>query len=54
MDEKVAVLTLKKTSRNYYRYEYIGKEVIGRIYIAKDIIEVAPEKIQIVIRENKE
>ena len=54
MDEKAVVFTFAKQTPFYYKYVLQDKEVLGNIYIAKDIIETAPEKIQIVIRENKE
>ena len=54
MDEKTVVFTFAKATSKYYKYTLQDKEIIGNIYLAKTIIETAPEKIQIVIRENKE
>ncbi len=54
MDEKIIIMDFKRDSKNYYKYALTRGEIVGNIYIAKNIIETAPEKIQIVIRENKE
>ena len=54
MEEKTVIFTFAKQTPFYYKYVLQDKEVLGNIYIAKTIIETAPEKIQIVIRENRE
>ena len=52
MEGKTIVFNYKKDSINYHKYVLMSKEVIGNIYIAKDIVEKAPESIQVTIQEN--